>query len=514
MKKLLFMSLLASANLVSAETISLPRSTPEAQGISSLAILDFLETADKNFNADSNAVHSFMLVRHGHVVAEGWWSPYDAKTRHKMFSLSKSFTSTAVGLAIADGKLSLNDPVISFFPDDTSENPGDNLKAMRVRDLLIMSSGQNADTIAQLGNVMGSFGHTNVSLTKAFLNAPVEVKPGTLFIYNTPGTYMLSAIVQKATGEKVFDYLRPRLFKPLGIENATWDESPQGVTLGGIGLNIRTEDIAKLGQLYLQKGNWNGKQLIPAAWVAAATTKQTSNGSNPASDWEQGYGYQFWRARHDIFRGDGLYGQFCIVMPEQDAVVAMTGGTRDMAGVMNLIWDKLLPAMQTNPLPANDGAYERLKAKLASLTLLQPKGSATSEMAGQVSGKIYSFPPNIFNIDSVKFDFNGENTTLMVRSRGKEHKISIGNQHWEKGERTDFVAGADWRVADAVEQSVAASGAWTADDTYTAKFAYCETPLAVRFTFRFAGEKVLLLNVDYSVTLGDMKSGMIVGETR
>jgi CubicO group peptidase (beta-lactamase class C family) len=513
MKKLIFMSLLASANFVSAENSSLPRSTPEEQGISSAAILDFFETADKNFNADSNVVHSFMLVRHGHVVAEGWWSPYDAQTPHKMFSLSKSFTSTAVGLAIAEGKLNLNDPIISFFPKDAPENPSDYLKAMRVRDLLIMSSGQNSNTIAQLGDVMKNFHRTNESLTKAFLNAPVEVKPGTLFIYNTPGSYMLSAIVQKTTGEKVLDYLGPRLFEPLGIENPTWTESPQGISLGGIGLNIRTEDIAKFGQLYLQKGNWNGKQLIPASWVETATTKQTSNGSNPDSDWEQGYCYQFWRARHGIFRGDGLYGQFCIVMPQQDAVVAMTSGTRDMASVMNLIWDKLLPAMQTNSLPANDEGDKKLEEKLASLTLLQPKGAATSPLAKQFSGKTYSFPTNAFNIDSVKLEFDKENPTLIVRSLGKEHKISIGDQNWKKG-RTDFVAGTDWRVADAVDQSVAASGAWAADDTFAAKLAYYETPLAIRFTFRFAGEKVLLLNVEYSVTLGDMKSAQIVGEAK
>ena len=139
---------------------------------------------------------------------------------------------------------------------------------------------------------------------------------------------MLSAIVQKATGKTVLDYLRPRLFEPLGIENPTWETSPQGISLGGYGLSIRTEDIARFGQLYLQKGKWQGKQLVPAAWVEAATARQTSNGSNPKSDWDQGYGYQFWRCRHGAYRGDGAFGQFCIVMPEQDAVVAITSGTR------------------------------------------------------------------------------------------------------------------------------------------------------------------------------------------
>src|SRR3974390_2598356 len=326
---------------VSGESSALPRSTPEEQGISSSAILAFVEAADRQA-ATTNAIHSFMLVRHGHVVAEGWWSPYAPDIPHKMFSLSKSFTSTAVGLAIADGKLSLDDQVISFFPEDAPTNPGTFLKAMRVRDLLIMSSGQNSNTVARLGDELRHSAQSGEKMTRTFLAAPVECKPGTLFVYSTPGSYMLSAIVQKTTGETVFDYLRPRLFEPLGIEDPTWDASPQGITLGGVGLSIRTEDIARFGLLYLQKGKWNGNQLVPAAWVETATARQTSNGSEPTSDWDQGYGYQFWRCRHGLYRGDGAFGQFCIVMPEQDAVVAITSGTRDMQTIMNLIWDNLL----------------------------------------------------------------------------------------------------------------------------------------------------------------------------
>src|SRR5262249_17904140 len=158
-------------------------------------------------------------------------------------------------------------------------------------------------------------------------------------------TYMLSAIVQKTAGLTVLDYLRPRLFEPLGIEDPTWGTSPQGVSLGGYGLSIRTEDIARFGQLYLQKGEWQGRQLLPTTRVQAATSRQVSNGSSPQSDWDQGYGYQFWRCRHGAFRGDGAFGQYCLVMPEQDAVLAITSGVKDMQAVLNLVWDKLLPAL-------------------------------------------------------------------------------------------------------------------------------------------------------------------------
>ena len=175
-------------------------------------------------------------------------------------------------------------------------------------------------------------------------------KPGTFFFYNTPASYMLSAIVQKVTGQAVVDYLKPRLFDPLGIENPTWDASKQGVSLGGFGLNVRTEDIARFGQLYLQKGQWQGKQLVPAAWVETATSRMMSNGSSPTSDWEQGYGYQFWRSRHGFYRGDGAHGQFCLILPQYDTVIAITSGTRDMASVMNLVWDRLLPALKPGAL--------------------------------------------------------------------------------------------------------------------------------------------------------------------
>ncbi|MDB5330083.1 MAG: flp 1 [Phycisphaerales bacterium] len=345
------------AEKAAAESLRLPRSSPEAQGVSSAGVLAFVEEA----NQKVHSMHSFMLVRHGHVVAEGWWKPEAAEKPHVMWSLSKSFTSTAVGLAVAEGKLDLNDPVLKFFPDDAPAEPSANLKAMRVRDLLSMSTGHEAEP--QFKN------SKTEPWTKIFLAHPVPHKPGTHFLYDTPGTYMLSAIVQKATGQTVLDYLRPRLFEPLGIENPTWGMSPQGISFGGWGLYLRTEDVAKFGQLYLQKGQWQGKQLVPAAWVQAATTRQTSNGSNPNSDWEQGYGYLFWRCRHGAFRGDGANGQFCVVMPEQDAVLAITADTHDMQGELSVAWDKLLPALSPAPLPENAEEWNKLKEKLANLAV-------------------------------------------------------------------------------------------------------------------------------------------------
>lgn len=335
----------------------LPRSTPEAQGVSTQSVCDFVEAVDK-----VNTLHSFMIVRHGNVIAEGWWSPEAADRPHVLWSLSKSFNSTAVGLAIAEGKLSLDDPVLKFFPDLAPENPSENLKAMKVRDLLSMSGGHDVEP---------KFKIEDGPSVKEFLAQPVVHKPGTHFKYNTPGSYMLSAIVTKVTGQRVVDFLKPRLFDPLGIENPKWDAGAEGYNFGGYGLFVCTEDIAKFGQLYLEKGKWNGKQLLPESWVAEATSKQVANDGEGHSkigiDWTQGYGFQFWRCTHNAFRGDGRAGQLCVVMPEKDAVVAITADANAFQQQMNAIWDHLLPAFGDKPLPENADAQKKLKEMTAKL---------------------------------------------------------------------------------------------------------------------------------------------------
>jgi CubicO group peptidase (beta-lactamase class C family) len=341
---------------VFAADAALPRATPESQGVQSAGVLAFVEAA----NAKVNTMHSVMVLRNGQVIAEGWWQPQTPETAHVCWSLSKSFASTAVGLAIAEGKLSLDDQVFKFFPEDVPAEPSANLKAMRVRDLLSMSTGhENEPSLRE-----------SKEWRKTFFAHPVPHKPGTHFRYNSAATYMCSAIVQKVTGQVLVDYLQPRLFDPLGIPAPKWETSPHGESIGGWGLYLRTEDIAKFGQLFLQKGVWNGKQIVPAEWIAQATARQTSNGSNPDSDWEQGYGYQFWRCRHGAYRGDGKDGQFCIVIPELNVVVAMTAETRDMQAQLRLVWDHLLPAIRSGQLTDNPTDLARLKEKLSHLKVV------------------------------------------------------------------------------------------------------------------------------------------------
>ena len=353
--------LLAVALPPRSEAAGLPRATPESQGVSSKAIQAFVEAAD----ASVDAMHSFMLLRRGHVIAEGWWRPEAAEKPHILWSLSKSVTSTAVGIAVAEGKLDINARVVDFFPDQLPVEISPNLQVMRVRDLLTMSTGHDAEPWWERDDVW----------TERFLREPVVHQPGTHFRYNTPATYMLSAIVQQVTGESLDTYLMPRLFEPLGIEQPTWEKSPQGVAIGGYGLSLRSEDIAKIGQLYLQQGRWQGQQLLPAAWVAEATRKQVDNDKAPSAgnpDWRQGYGFQFWRCRHGGYRGDGKDGQFCIVLPAEEAVIVMTAKTGRMQQQLDLVWEHLLPAFSEQPLPENKEDAAQLQAVLSDLSLADP----------------------------------------------------------------------------------------------------------------------------------------------
>lgn len=473
------------------KTIPLVRTSPEAQGISSAAILDFVEAADRSLQY----LHSFMLLRHGSVIAEGWWSPYAPPYPHMLFSLSKSFASTAVGLAVAEGRLSVDDRVIDFFPDETPVEISENLAAMRVRHLLSMNTGHAQDvTGAQRSD-------PNESWVTTFLAQPVAHQPGTYFVYNSAATYMLSAIVQKLTGQTLTEYLTPRLFQPLGIEHPYWESCPRGINVGGWGLNITTEDIARFGQLYLQRGEWQGQQLIPAAWVDEATFAHSDNSRNETPDWQQGYGYQFWRCRYNAYRGDGAFGQFCIVLPEQDAVIAITAGLGNMQAVLDLVWEHLLPALRAEPLPADPAAADALRRKLGSLALPTLSGNASSPLAPRVSGQIYQIDANEAKIETISLNFGAEETIFTVRNEWGEHRIPCGYGVLRHG-----ITEMNGRG----QQRVAASGAWTADDLYSMRLYFYETPFFLSIDCRFEDDRINIRfepNVDFGPTERPLLTG-------
>jgi CubicO group peptidase (beta-lactamase class C family) len=457
----------------------LPRATPESQGITSQAILQFVEAAESQIHE----LHSFMLLRHGQVIAEGWWSPYGREHRHSLFSLSKSFTSTAVGLAVAEGYFTIDDSVVSFFPDQTPGEISEPLAAMRVRHLLSMTTGHAVDTWTPMNE------RPDGDWITGFFDVPVLHEPGTHFLYNTGATYMLSAIVQNTTGMKLVDYLKPRLFEPLGIVNATWEESPEGINMGGIGLSLTTEDVARFGQLYLQKGLWEGHRIVPEAWVEAATSIQGSNGESADGDWMQGYGYQFWGCRHGAYRGDGVFGQYCIVMPEQDAVLAITGGVDlfDMQEPLNLVWDMLLPVMQPEALPDDAASQEKLAGKLSSLKCNPVQGQAASAVSSRIYGYTYRLDANELNLESLSLNLTDAGWTVGIQKGAAAEQIACGYIDWRAGVTTLFNQPGETAPA-----PIATSGAWTTDDTFTMCVRLDETPFYYTLVYYFAEDQLMI----------------------
>ncbi|MGO4696856.1 serine hydrolase domain-containing protein [Paenibacillus sp. 2TAB26] len=454
-------------------TLHLPRSQPEAQGIPSAAVIAFLNTVKEK----KLELHSLMLLRHGQVVAEGWWKPYASDIPHMLFSLSKSFTSTAMGLAAAEGKLSLNDAVVSFFPEDVPAEINSNLAAMEIRHLLMMGTGHDQDTTSKLQQCEDG------NWVKAFLDAPVEHAPGTHFVYNSGATYMLAAILQKVTGQTLLEYLQPRLFEPLGIEGATWESCPRGIHVGGWGLNITTEDIAKFGQLYLQKGLWNEQRLLPEDWVAEATSAQISNGDGGVSDWAQGYGYQFWRCQHGVYRGDGAFGQFCIVMPEQNAVLAMTSGTNDLQGILDVVWDHLLPAMESSSLPANQDAYSKLADELQQLALPLPQLPPDSPLEAIIDSIEYTLEQNEPLWKSISISFEANKAVVLLSKEDIEYTIKLGRGAWVEG-TTPLFQGEYQRFV--------GSFAWEQENTLQLTLRLIETPFSIHVHILFDGDNIVL----------------------
>lgn len=351
------LALAASAAAAAAEP--LPRALPEAEGVASTDVLSFLDAvADAHFK-----LNSIMIARHGHVVAEGWWSPATPNTRQDLQSVAKSFTSMAAGLAVAEGKLHLDDRVVDILSDRAPAKPGEHLAALRLRDLLTMTSGRKVNT------GYGTKDPEHDDWIRCILDQPLEYPPGTHFKYAGSCAMLVSAMVQKATGENLQTYLKPRLFDPLGIEGFEWELSPQGMNKGSGGLQLTTEDLAKFGQLCLQQGSWHGRQLVPAEWIREATKAQVVDSRfHPGfTDNEQGYGYYFWRSRHNGYWAFGSGSQICLVLPDLDAVIVVTALEGNTPKVMDTIWDKLLPAFRDGKLPNNPESDADLNRRLASL---------------------------------------------------------------------------------------------------------------------------------------------------
>jgi Beta-lactamase len=497
---LFIVATLGSVSLPAQTAYQLPRSTPETEGVSSAGILHFVEAVEKS----KNEMHSFIFLRHGKVIAEGWWDPYKPALRQTVYSASKTFTSTAVGFAVSENKLKLTDKVISFFPNDLPDTISTNLAALTVKDVLIMSDGMAPDPSQNIGTNFRNW-------VKGFLATPIVYKPGTVFLYNSMGTYMLSAIIQKATGQKLIDYLRPRLFDPLGVTGMDWEENLMSVNTGGWGLRVKTEDMAKLGQLYLQKGMWNGTQVLPASWIEEATTAKIiqhpsmAQASKDSSDWEQGYCYQIWRCRHNAYRADGAYGQYIIVFPEQDAVLAIQSETASMQNELNLVWDYLFPAIKKNKIPDDPKSLTDLKVKLRTLALIPAGGSATSLTNNKLTNKTFVLDPNEYQISSVVLDIKDSICHLIMNTGSDTYNLYFGSGNWKPGQtnkpgpllngtkKENYALLAPFRVA--------GNFFWRDDQTLVMQLRYLESPHMETFTLNMNG-KALAMDIAYSLNFG------------
>jgi CubicO group peptidase (beta-lactamase class C family) len=478
-----------------------------APGVSAAAVDSFLDAVA----ASGIEVHSLVLARHGQVAAQGWWQPYRAQAPHRLYSLSKSFTSTAVGFAVSDGKVRLSDRVIDFFPRQTPANIGDHLAALRVEHLLTMSVGHTSDSTPAVTH--------QEDWVRAFLAQPIEHLPGSVFLYDSAATYMLSAIVQKVVGERLVDYLRPRLFAPLQVPAMSWAVCPRGINTGGWGLSATTQTLFKFGQFYLQKGRWNGRQLLPTEWIEQATRFHIQPPAGPGqqledlqhtSDWHQGYGYQFWRCRHNAFRGDGGFGQFCIALPEQDAVIAITSRTLDMQGLLNLVWEHLLPGLQDGAAPSDPNSMEHLRGRLAGLTLRTPEGSlAWPPQLGK--SMVYAIESNAMVIDQLTVSNVMNSVRLEFRIGSDTHVVTSGVGQWHDGETELPGTPPEWTELVGVEASpkrparIAAAGAWKDPDTFVMHWRYYETPHLDTVTLRFAGDRI---EVDFLNSLSQMAAAL------
>lgn len=486
MKKILLLLFLSYQVLAQHVVQSLPRSTPEAEGVSSEKIMQFIDAVGES----KLEFHSFMLLRHGKVVAEGWWNPYRADLKHTMYSVSKSFTATAVGFAVTEKRMTVEDKVISFFPDKLPAEITPNLAALRVKDLLSMSVGMEKEP---MGIIVSD------DWVKGFLAWKIENQPGTKFLYNSAATYMLSAIVQKVTGQTVFEYLKPRLFEPLGISGIDWETDPNGTNVGGWGLRLKTEDMAKFGQMFLQKGQWNGKQILPSSWIEEASTMkilqspEASQAKRDSSDWLQGYCYQMWRSRNNSYRGDGANGQYILVFPEKDAVITVTAETPNMQAEFNLIWQYLYPAISSeNSLPASEKTAE-LKAKLNALAL--PIASKSSSMTESlITGKIFTISNNAYK--SATLTFKDGICKLNLTKENESYDIPFGNGSWANSETNRFgpylVERAKNNRVGLAPFKVAGSYEWKDEKTLILTLRYIESPHTETITCKFDGDKVSL----------------------
>lgn len=374
-------------------------SSPSAEGVDAAGILAFLDVLDSDPRIEP---HGLIVQRHGRRIAEGWWAPHAATDVRLVYSLSKSFTGTALGLQLGEGRLSLDDLVVDHLPELFDDDTPDPTRRMRIRHIASMASGHTAETL------LDAYLSDPDDPVRGFLSIAPDADPGTVFAYNQPTTLTLARILERLAGERLVDHLRPRVLDPIGAGDLRWRRLA-GTDMGFSGVFTTLDTIARLGQLYLDDGTWDGRRILPEGWVAAASTVQTPNGDWDEVDWQQGYGFQFWMSRHG-YRGDGAFGQFMVILPEHDTVVAMFSCTDDMQLVLDALWEHLLPAIGRRGDAAGDDALAARLRVLSTPTVAERLGGSAPRDVAEMSFARKPDAPSHVTVTAI--ETSGERLTI------------------------------------------------------------------------------------------------------
>jgi CubicO group peptidase (beta-lactamase class C family) len=474
----------------------IPRKRPEAVGANPSAILDFVSAMESS----GGELHSLMIYRRGGVIAEGWWSPYRPELLHMQHSLTKSVTATAVGIAIGEGRFSLSDKVVSFFPEHLPTNVSEHLAAMTVRDLATMRIGARVTVSGK------QWRPYQTSWIKKFFELPIPDPPGTTFLYSSAPSYMLSAIVQKTTGQTTHEYLKPRFFEPLQIEGIAWDVSPEGINPGGNGLSCKTSDLLKLAAVHLQGGKWRDRQIVPKDWVTAALSPQVSagsdisplisalnkeNGSNVKLAPWHGYGYQWWMGPGRAAFAGGAFGQYSILMPDYDLALAITAAQPISAGeaLLPLVWEHAPRIVDESK--AASGADVRLRQHLRHLRLISPPAYTPSSRTASLSRK-FNIQPNDQGITAVSFEFLKNECRFKIWDAHGEHAVDVGLGRFAEGRTnvTSHTLHYEYEPADGMR--VAAFGEWKDADTFVMTWQFIESAFRDTVTCHLEGDQLLI----------------------
>ncbi len=397
------------------------KATPESCGISSKNIIDFVEALCQGL--ENQETHSFLLIRHGKLVCEGYFAPYNKNTEHMLYSISKSFASTAIGLLVDEGKIDVDDFVYTYFPELMDEDINkENLK-IKIKDLLSMSFGQQGGAVHEITKRNDL---APVMLYDFFYRAK-NSECGEKFRYDSYGTYMLAAIVRKLTGMNVVEYLMPKLFEPLDIPMPFYVKDSIGNSIGYSGMRLKARDLAKVGLVYLNNGVWNGKQLVPESWIKLATQKHISTDDcATGKDWQEGYCYQFWKGRYNTTRLCGAHGQMCVIMPDYDAIFVVNSGYDNdkLSYILDSFYEKIMLKMQNEPLAEDIENFDKLEKVIKNLKITY-NFSEMSPLAHIISGKSFELSEND-KYNAVKFIFDEDKVNVTLVSDETNFEFTAG----------------------------------------------------------------------------------------